>query len=406
MGRPRYRRPAVLWTVLCIGLAALVAGRRLFTTTAVGGSDRPGDGAEPVAVGSARELPLRIPALARPCLPLTQDEDDWVRRQIQPTGEPNKLTPSTFLHVLRAHGLGARFTDPAYSTSEALLGPLLDSATGERVFGKASLVLVPAGARYLTRTPPRESTWREYHRDQNLASFAELGLPLSTTLTIEGKPVTLRDVLRDSVGDFHLQPKELEWTALAYTLYLPPQAGWVNRYGERYTFDDLATELLSRRFMSASCGGAHLLYTLTMIARADEATPVLSPAVRGRIRGRLQRCAGLAVDVQKPDGSWPGDWFLGTELSEGYHDESPSGTLDHRRLVTGHMAEWMIYLPQELQVPETTLKRAGQWLLADLKRLSAEEKAAQFCPCTHAVCVLRKLSCGESTVGAGSGGHE
>ena len=216
----------------------------------------------------------------------------------------------------------------------------------------------------------------------------------------------MRAVLRDSVADFHLQPKELEWTGLAFALYLPPQAGWVNRYGERYTFDDLATELLSRRFMSASCGGAHLLYTLTMIARADEMAPVLSTEGRGRVRERLQRCSRLAVAVQKSDGSWPGDWFLGTELSDGYDGESPPGTLDHRRLVTGHMAEWMIHLPKELQVPETTLERAGRWLLADLKRLSAEEKAAQLCPCTHAVCVLRKLSFRESTGDDRSRGRE
>ena len=181
MGRPRYRKPVVLWAALCVGLGALVAGRRLFTPTAVEGSDRPGDGAKPVAAGSARELPLRIPALARPCLPLSQIDDDWVRGQIQPTGGLNKPSPSSFLHVLRAHGLVARFADPVFSTSEALLEPLLDSAAGERVFGGASLILVPDGARYLTRNPPRESTWREYHRDQNLARRLSIKQPADSS---------------------------------------------------------------------------------------------------------------------------------------------------------------------------------------------------------------------------------
>lgn len=286
-----------------------------------------------------------------------------------------------------------------------MLKPLIHSEEGGRVFGKAALVKVPTGARYLTRTPPDEPRWREYHRDQNLASFGELGLPLSTSLMIEGKQVPLRLLLQDSIANFHLQQRELEWTGIAYALYLPPVAGWTNRFGEEYTFDDLAMNLLDRPLTGASCGGMHVLYTLMVISRADAESPVLSQAVRSKVEGRLQSCAKLAVDRQKSDGSWAGDWLLDTELSRDYTGPSPPATPDHQLLITGHTAEWLLYLPRDFRVPDETLKRAGHWLLSRLKKLDAKAKKAQLCPCTHAVCVLQNLSFPEGTSGLGSLGH-
>src|SRR5207302_3298465 len=97
----------------------------------------------------------------------------------------------------------------------------------------------------------------ELHRDQTLAAFAELGLPLSFTLQGDGGTGTLRDVLDDSLANFHLGQKELAWTALAYALYLPPVKSWINRYGERFGFDQLVSEMLDRPLDAESCGGTH-----------------------------------------------------------------------------------------------------------------------------------------------------
>lgn len=95
----------------------------------------------------------------------------------------------------------------------------------------------------------------EKHRDQLLASVAEVGLPLSLPVQIDGETFALRELLRDSIANFHLQQEEIPWTAIAYTLYLPPQRAWVNKLGERTTFDELAEAVIAVPPHKSSCGG-------------------------------------------------------------------------------------------------------------------------------------------------------
>ncbi len=346
-----------------------------------------------------RDHPLRIRPLEKPLFDLSPDDHAWVRQQIQPRDD-SKLSLSYFLHILRAHGLDARFESARFPSGSSLLAPLLDAQAAREVFGEAALVSVRAGARFQSRLPMNTPGWREFHRDQNLSAFAELGLPRSTKLTIDNKAFSIADVLRDSVSNFHLKQEEIEWTALAYALYLPPVAAWANRYGEQYSFDDLAHELLNRPMVGSACGGTHLLYSLTMIARADQIIPILSADVRNSVRQRLRVCVRLAVVSQKHDGSWPGDWFLDSDFSNRYRGPSPVSTPQHQLAVTGHLAEWMLYLPADLLAPDTTLEQACSWLFTHLKQLQHDDRESQFCPCTHAICVLRRL--GRSTTNNGT----
>jgi hypothetical protein len=58
-------------------------------------------------------------------------------------------------------------------------------------------------------------------------------------------------------------------------------------------------------------------------------------------------------------------------------------------LITGHLAEWMLYLPKELRAPDAVLERAATWLRKHLDEMSSEQKLKEFCPTTHAAFVLR-----------------
>jgi len=232
----------------------------------------------------------------------------------------------------------------------------------------------------------------ELHRDQTLAALAELGLPLSHPLHGMSGSGTVRDVLADSLANFHLDQEELAWTALAYSLYLRPTRSWTNRYDEAFCFDDLASTVLDRPLDAESCGGTHLLYSLTVLARVDQQTPVLSAAVRERLWKYLQRAVDAAVGTQQPDGSWHSGWNY-TSLPKGapqgwsYKD---GGT--ERIAATGHIAEWMLYLPEALQVRPHTLKQAGCWLKKELSETPLELKEERYCPDSHAACVLRQIA--------------
>jgi hypothetical protein len=147
---------------------------------------------------------------------------------------------------------------------------LTHQAHAEKFFGESLLFQTRNGVRY--RLPSSGSPANEEgesHRDLFLATFAELGLPLSTPLNIATGSFTLRDLLRDSVANFDLQQQEIVWTAVAYCLYLPPQNRWQNRDEMWFTFDDLANELLHRPLREGTCGGAHLLFAMTFLARVD-----------------------------------------------------------------------------------------------------------------------------------------
>jgi len=54
------------------------------------------------------------------------------------------------------------------------------------------------------------------HRDQMLSALGELGVPLNATIGKVDSNLTVRDLLRTSMNEFHLKQPELEWTAVAY----------------------------------------------------------------------------------------------------------------------------------------------------------------------------------------------
>jgi hypothetical protein len=63
----------------------------------------------------------------------------------------------------------------------------------------------------------------------------------------------------------------------------------------------------------------------------------------------------------------------------------------NRLLVTGHIAEWLLYLPEDLQPPAETYRRAVQWLYQELKRSSPSQQWEAICPFSHAACVVRQV---------------
>ena len=115
------------------------------------------------------------------------------------------------------------------------------------------------------------------HRDQLLSALARMGVSLDCEIrdsnsnadSRSGSVATVRDLLRVSVAEFHLNQLELAWTANALALYLPPQRTWKNRLGEEYDFDMLVERLLDRPLTSESCAGIHIVDCLTTVFRVD-----------------------------------------------------------------------------------------------------------------------------------------
>jgi hypothetical protein len=377
-GSPRV--PVAFGAVLC-GIVAFAWWSQTPRTTSNAGSD----------VLARSSGPLRIRPLVEPLLGVSPEDWEWIRRQIQPL-ERGPLPVSYGLHLLRVHGREGKFSDPAFASGDAIIKLLTDQKASTDYFGHPALIRTRHGIRFPTNPfdpsrPLEGANENEFHRDQCLSAFGELGIPLSFPLAVDGQAYELREVLRDSIANFFLAQRELNWTALAYILYLPPEKTWVNRYGERFSFDDLTEELLRRPLDQAACAGTHLTLALTMLERADELTPILTETIRVRLRQRLRRDVEAAVRNQQADGHWSFSWHA--ELVQQGPDEDP---IDARVLASGHVMEWTMYLPTTLGVPVETKRRGAMWLYKQLRKATTGQKEGAFCPYSHASIVLRAMA--------------
>ena len=228
---------------------------------------------------------------------------------------------------------------------------------------------------------------RSEHRDQTLVALAEAGVPLYTAIEAEDRTFHVRDLLRTSLDEFHLGQEEISWTASAYLLYLPPQTTWQNRYGERFSFDDLVEEIMKRPLTRESCGGIHMVMTLTKFARVDKDFGILDPGTRVRLASYLRDKVSDAAASQLDDGSWPLCWSpTGFVWTTG--EFTPESAELGRVTITGHLLEWFHFLPSDLKPPVRSVKAGTLWLWSHVRSATKDKVSQQCCPYTHAVVSL------------------
>jgi hypothetical protein len=352
--------------------------------------------------GSA--IPMR--PQPRPCLAVPEDDMAGILAQVQPDGR--EMSTSLYLHAFRVFDRGVRYRRGRLASSDETLRLFADDAFSKRVLGTPLMVRTPNGLRC---TP--EGGWgaQESHRDYCLAVLSERGVPASFRMVVGGKPFALKDFLADSVANFHPAQEEIEWTALAYAVWLPPGRAWTNKFGQTFSFDDLATELMGRPLGTAVCAGSHLVQAMIVMSRVDgEVCPILSPEVRGRLTGRLREVVREAEAAQAPDGSWGPDWHEKLPQGRGREPErkgwsDDSSALGKRLLATSHVAEWLLLMPEELRVRDDRFERAGRWLHARLKGADPLFVRDNFCACCHGAIVLQLVrdTAGETPVGRSRG---
>jgi hypothetical protein len=336
----------------------------------------------------------------------SQLDDDFGRivNKVKPsnrTGE-SKLSVSRCLHLLVALGVDAHFEDSHFSSGMDLLRLLTHSQEATEYFGHPVMLSTPYGVRPLNDSHFRRAS--EAHRDQLFCCFAQLGVAIDHPMTVQGKPCTFGDVFRDSIANFHLGQKELEFTAIAYALYFPPHRAWVNKFNEEYTFDHLAIELLGRDLNKTFCCGAHLVEALIVISRVDsECEPILSDTSRNRIRERLDLICKTIVQRQASDGSWGPQWYYDLLSANARHQTPYDTPLEGRLLATGHITQCLAHLPRkQYPLEDSVLRRAVAWLDRTTATLDEAFIRKHFCPCSHAAWCLDHFGRAAGTATLGS----
>lgn len=382
---------------LIVGMAAAITVTALVLLGPPSRGERAG-----VALAPARPgvRPLRVaPAFSMPGV-VGSDALDRAMDRLA-TYRPEAL--SGLLHLVRLFGAETPLRAPGVPPHTDPLDFALDYDRSRALFhGAATLIDTRDGvrcrvaARALTASRQGE---KESHEDQLLAVLAELGVPLDRRLSTEGGDNAVGRLLDDALAKFDLDQPEVEWSALAFALYLPPRRSWVDRFGTRVTFDELTTRLIALPPKRRACGGTHLLYTLAVIGRVDEQVPILSDRVRGDLKSHLGRAAAALARDQADDGSWGLSWDRPGDRT---------GTATDRVLATGHSIEWLMMLPAELRPGRDCFQRAAGWLERQLLTCPDEEIAKNYCPYSHAGRVLLLLSApggtaDRSKVGAADG---
>lgn len=286
-------------------------------------------------------------------------------------------TISGLCHILLYYGTGKTDLD-GFPSGSLALDILTDESKAIAVFGSTPMIRTRNGMRYfLAKDPLSSSSFGEAHRDQCLATFAVLNLPLSYTIRMRSESLSLQHILAESIANFGMEQGELTWTAQAYTKYLPPKKEWINRFGQSTSFSDLANKLLSSNLMEQSCGGTHVVGALVEIYAAHLRHEILDVKTAARVKSFLIFIVEEARERQLSDGTWNFQWCA-------KNARTPLPSIYQQLLVTGHLLEVLLRIREVLPVPREPLVRAAEALPPLLEAPELEGAVSMLCPFTHA----------------------
>ncbi|WP_145109643.1 hypothetical protein [Gimesia panareensis] len=175
----------------------------------------------------------------------------------------------------------------------------------------------------------------ERHPDQILASLAEAMTPKEQIIRDSFGVFTVEKLLTSSRNRFILS-QELEWSFLAYLLYLPDCPVWQNRFGERISYEDICKRLLESQMGSGGCTGTHRLFVLTKALYINNRYNFLSAKMIKRIHKRLNEAVSQLAQTQLQAGGWDEHWAS--------MPAAQSRVIRIKELIyyTGHHLEWLI----------------------------------------------------------------
>jgi len=293
---------------------------------------------------------------------------------------------SSLLHMLMLFGLGETGL-PKPATGAEALRILTDENLGRAYFGESPLIRTRNGLRYRCHLldPPTAVDSAESHRDQCLATFAQLGLSLDEVVRLESGSYSLRDFLSESIANFTFEQGEMPWTAVAYSHYVAPTESWTDRFGRTTTFSELLLHLMEVKPESQSCAGFHVIQAILEIVNADSKYGILTPSSRVTGRKYVSEVLSALYRNQEAHGSWNFEWQrpVGVPLKA-------RPTLLSKLVATGHSLEVFHEL---LQVPHTQpIVRSTKWMMDTLPRLDCKGNEVSVCALTHALKGVKQSS--------------
>jgi hypothetical protein len=332
--------------------------------------------AAPVSI--PRETPLVIEPLYDDPDVASDEELAAVLSKIQPRFPRERLKPNYVEHALRTWWLKAKFADPKVMSGEAMKEFLTDYSQHMASWGdKIPPLLIDEATGVAIRWGKEDGA--SVHHDHWLACLTEAGVGLHEPVFTPGRSREIADVLQEALRDFRLDETEVEWSAMAFGLWIAPQKSWTTRQGRTVTFDLLADRLMRGHKRFGVCSGTHRLYSLIVLLRLDDDHDIISDATRERIMDHMRSVRDLIAVSQFEDGHWPSNWMDGADaVSKPIEDE-----LYKKVIATGHHLEWMAIAPQELHVSREQILKAADWVIQTTKAQSESDIASRYTFFSH-----------------------
>lgn len=322
---------------------------------------------------------------------LSIDELKGLLVRLVPSGLVRRQRIHGLVHALRLWGATVQFSEEDCLAGPTMLSILLETDKYSDFCPEAAPLLTETPFGIDVRTGARSEM--APHTDVFLSVMAESGIPLDTPILMPDRRASLAEVLQNSVAAFRLGQAELEWTTVALAGYLPPTTTWTTGSGGSYSFDDLASTLLSFKDGSRACCGTHVIYSLCYLVRVDESRSILSGTVRSRVLTRLENIARQLEKSQLEAGGWDSAWHL--EVPPGRRaTRHPLTTSDELLHATGHHLEWIALAPPSTRPGDECIRRGCRFAVIEASTLTDQEVDRYYGLLTHlsrALCLLHDV---------------
>jgi len=328
----------------------------------------------------SRETPLRMAPLYDDPTVVSDADLAAVLRKTRPAFPRRRLKPNHVEHALRTWGVEATFRDPRILSGREMVAFLTDHSRYLKSWsGATEPLLVPErdGVAVRWGREPGASV----HHDHLLACLTEAGVRRDAAVYPPGNNArTIDDLLQQSVRDFRLDEREMEWSAMVFALWLPPDVTqWRLSNGRTVDFDLIARRLMRGDARHGVCGGTHRVYSLVLLLRIDKRFGILSKPVQDRVRWHLRRMRDLLVASQFPDGHWASNWSAGRDSVE-----NPISEPGYKSVIaTGHHLEWLAMAAEEFHPPRDVVRKAARWLIQDVRSKSEAEILSHYTFYSH-----------------------
>ena len=319
---------------------------------------------------------------------VSDEELAAVLKRLQPRFPRKRLSPNVVEHALRTWGLEASFDDPDVLSGSELRDFLLDHRRFIRSWGRDIRPLLEPGPLGIAVRWGREDG-ASMHHDHLLACLSEAGVGLDQPVVPPtGQPATLNSLLQQALWDMRLEQSEIEWSVMAFALWLPSGRTWTTAEGRLMSFDLLARRLMQGHRRFGTCLGTHRLYSLMLLLRVDEMVRgrggqagggLLSEAVGQQVYLYLAEVRDLITASQFPDGHWPSNWYDGADALISPRDDQEF----EKAIATGHHLEWLAIAPPELHPPREQIRRAADWVIGSTLQQSEDRFVHMYTYYSH-----------------------